>query len=87
MVNNRFLPLLREDEINMDNNTPSSKITSNPGGNSPKPPPIYTKGTSFGFIIDLANALGIPKSKFNIKEADKEITLFLLITWTTTVVW
>lgn len=71
-MNNRFLPLVTRRWNQQEDNTPSPEIASNQGGKSSKPPPIYTKGTSFVFIIDLANALGIPKSKFNIKEAYKE---------------
>lgn len=69
---NRFLPLSGVEEIDEMDDTPHVETKTGATAKTPKPPPIYTSGTTFEIIIGLANTLNIPKQKITVKENDTE---------------
>ena len=70
--NNRFLPLSGvETNAEMDN-TPDVGAKTGAMAKTPRPPPIYTSGTTFEVIIGIVNSLHIPKTKITVKENDTE---------------
>ena len=68
--NNRFLPLSGVEANAEMGDTPDVRAKTDATTKTPKPPPIYTSGTTFEAIIGIANSLNIPKTKITVKEND-----------------